>query len=69
MLPFREIDVMGVFVAPFVLCLLLAIAGTLGLIAVLGRVPFYARSTHRPLIELGLFTGMLSTFVLLLGRG
>ena len=68
MLPLREIDIMGVFIAPFAVCLPLAALVTAFVILCLCRVSHYARWPQRPLIELGLYTGVLATFVLLLGR-
>lgn len=67
-LPLREIDVMGVFIAPFVLCLALAAVATVIAVKSLCRRARYATWHYRPLIELGLFTGVLASLVLLLGR-
>lgn len=68
MLPLREIDVMGVFIAPFVLCLALATVVSVIAAVSLCRLSGYATWQHRPLIELGLFASILASFVLLLGR-
>ncbi|WP_373622850.1 DUF1656 domain-containing protein [Methylobacterium sp. OAE515] len=68
MLPLREIDVLGVFVAPFAVCLLLAVAATYCVAARLGRIPAASRWASTPLFELTLFVAVLSSLVLLLGR-
>ena len=68
MMPLREIDVLGVFVAPFSLCLPVAIALTWAATLLLRRVPATAITARSAGVELALFTGILSGLVLLLGR-
>lgn len=67
-LPLREIDIMGVFIAPFALCLPIAFVGTVGALALLRRAPGMAFVAQSPLMELAVFAGLLSGVVLLLGR-
>ncbi len=65
MLPLREIDILGVFVAPVAVCLALAGAGTWALVGVLR----HAKPAAVPaVLELSIFLGLLSGLVLLLGR-
>ncbi|MHC2002873.1 DUF1656 domain-containing protein [Methylobacterium sp. CM6241] len=64
----REIDVMGVLISPFALCLPMAVAGTWALIAVLRRINPAALPARGALLELALFTTLLSGLVLLLRR-
>jgi len=66
--PLREIDLMGVYVAPFSLCLPVAFAAMLIALAALHRVPGLGWSSRSPWMELAMFTGILSALVLLLGR-
>lgn len=66
--PLREINIMGVFVAPFALCLPIAFVGTLGALALLRRTPGASLVALSPLMELAVFTGVLSGLILLLGR-
>ncbi len=68
MFPLREIDIMGVFIAPFALCLPIAFIATLGSLACLRRAFRISLSARSPLLELGVFMGILSGLVLLLGR-
>ncbi|MBY0298266.1 MAG: DUF1656 domain-containing protein [Methylobacterium sp.] len=68
MIPLREIDLLGVLVSPFALCIPLAAAGTWGAVAALRRLPAAGRLSHSPLLELALFVGILSSLVLSLGR-
>ncbi|MFE1603293.1 hypothetical protein [Methylobacterium sp. ID0610] len=68
MLPLREINVMGVFVAPFALCIPAAVAGACGALAALRRLPADLAWTRSPALELALFLTILSGLVLLLGR-
>jgi hypothetical protein len=67
-LPLREIDVMGVFVSPFALCLPVAVAGTWLLVVLLRQFENTALLAHGALLELALFTTVLSGLVLMLGR-
>ncbi|MFE1599023.1 DUF1656 domain-containing protein [Methylobacterium sp. ID0610] len=67
-LPLREIDLMGVFVSPFALCLPAAAAGTWAALAALRRVRPTRASVPGAVLELALFTSLLSGLVLLLGR-
>jgi hypothetical protein len=67
-LPLRELDVMGVLIAPFALCLLLAAATMVVLLALLRRLARGAAWARSPALELALAVGVLSTFVLCLGR-
>jgi hypothetical protein len=66
--PLREIDLLGVYVAPFSLCLPIAFAATLIALAALRRAPALGGSFRSPWMELAMFTGILSALVLLLGR-
>jgi hypothetical protein len=68
MMPLREIDVLGVLVAPFALCVPVAVAGTYGAVTALRRLPAALAWSHSPLVELALFVAILSSLVLLLGR-
>lgn len=67
-LPLREIDVLGVFVAPFALCVPIAVAATCGTLVAMRRLPPRHAWTRSPLMELALFISVLSGLVLLLGR-
>lgn len=66
MIPLREIDLLGVFVSPFALCIPIALLGTAGAVALLRRRPARAAWMPTPLVELTLFTLALSALVLLL---
>ena len=68
MLPLREIDIVGVFVSPFALCLPVAAALCWVVVWLIRRVPALKTASRSPLLELGLFTGLLSMIVLMLGR-
>ena len=68
MLPLREIDVMGVLVAPFALCIPIALAGTYASLVTLRRLTAGADWTRAPAVELSLFVAFLSSLVLLIGR-
>ena len=68
MLPLREIDILGVLVAPFALCIPLALALTVAALLTLRRIPAAAAWTRAPSSELSLLVGVLSGLVLLLGR-
>ena len=67
-LPLREIDVMGVFMAPFAVCLPIAFAATLIALALLRRVPGTASVSRSPWLQLSAFVAILSALVLRLGR-
>ncbi|SFT30088.1 DUF1656 domain-containing protein [Methylobacterium sp. yr668] len=67
-MPLREIDVLGVFIAPFALGLLIATICTMIIGAALKRVLPSMSMTRSPILELALFVTTLSSFVLLLGR-
>lgn len=66
MIPLREIDLLGVFVSPFALCIPIALLGTAATVTLLRRRPALAAWMHTPLVELTLFTIVLSALVLLL---
>ncbi|PNG24437.1 DUF1656 domain-containing protein [Methylocella silvestris] len=66
--PLREIDVMGVFISPFALCLPIAFVATLGALAIVHRTRGVALLARSPAMELAVFIGLLSGLVLLLGR-
>ena len=68
MLPLQEIDIMGVFVTPFALCLPVAVALCRVVVRLMGCIPALAAVSRSPLLELGVFTGLLSIFILMLGR-
>ena len=68
MLPLREIDIMGMLVAPFALCLPLALIATVATLALLRRIPGITSLARWPLLKLGVFTALLSSLVLMLGR-
>jgi hypothetical protein len=67
MMPLREIDILGVFVAPFAPCVLIAVCVTAAVVT-LRRVPATRPWSRSPLIELACFTLTLSGLVLMLGR-
>ena len=67
MFPLREVDLLGVFVSPFAICLPMAFLGALIVLSVLRFVPD-AVLVRSPLLELGTFALILSGLVLLLGR-
>ena len=67
-LPLREIDLLGVYVAPFALCLPAAFAATLAALALMRRTPGLAAAARAPGMELGVFLSLLSGLTLLLGR-
>lgn len=67
-LPLREIDILGVFIAPFALCLPIAFVGTVGALALLRRAPGLSLAARSPWLELAAFAGLLSALILLLGR-
>lgn len=67
-MPLREIDVLGVFIAPFALGLLVATTCTMIIGAGLRRALPGAAMMRSPILELALFVATLSGFVLLLGR-
>ncbi|WP_395664531.1 DUF1656 domain-containing protein [Methylocella sp.] len=66
--PLREVDLLGVYVAPFALCLPIAFAATCAALALLRRAPGLAVAARTPALELGLFVALLSGLTLLLGR-
>ncbi|MGA0596521.1 hypothetical protein [Enterovirga sp. CN4-39] len=68
MLPLREIDILGVLVAPFALCVPIALLLTFASLMALRRIPAAAAWTRAPSSELSLLVGLLSGLVLLLGR-
>ncbi|MHC2104361.1 MULTISPECIES: DUF1656 domain-containing protein [unclassified Methylobacterium] len=67
-MPLREIDILGVFVAPFAPCVLIAGCVTGGVVIAVRRIRATRRWSHAPLIELVCFTVTLSGLVLMLGR-
>ncbi|WP_232629953.1 DUF1656 domain-containing protein [Methylobacterium sp. Leaf118] len=68
MIPLREIDILGVFVAPFAPCIVLAFCVTCAVVVLLRQLPATRRWSHSPLVELACFTLTLSGLVLALGR-
>jgi surface polysaccharide O-acyltransferase-like enzyme len=68
MLPLHEIDVLGVLVSPFALCVPLALLVSGALWFGLRRVAAGSSWLLGPGIELSLLVASLSGFVLLLGR-
>ncbi|KAA0114334.1 DUF1656 domain-containing protein [Methylobacterium sp. P1-11] len=68
MMPLREIDILGVFVAPFAPCVLIAVCVTAAAVVTLRRVPATRPWSRSPLTELACFTVTLSGLVLMLGR-
>ena len=67
-LPLQEIDVLGVLVAPFAICVPLALASAAAVWMGLRRIPNGPSWIGWPAIELALLISFLSGFVLLLGR-
>lgn len=68
MIPLRELDIMGVLIAPFAPCILLAAIIGYGSLWTLRRAFVGAAWTRSPSVELSLLVGTLSVLVLLLGR-
>ena len=68
MTPLHEIDVMGIFVAPFAICVPLALLLAGGGLWMLRRATPGAAWARSPSLELSLLVGAISGLVLLLGR-
>jgi len=67
-LPLQEINVLGVLVAPFAICVPVALASAAAVCFALRRIPSGPAWIGWPAIELSLLIGFLSAFVLQLGR-
>lgn len=64
----KEVDIAGIYVAPFAVALLIAALLFLVLEWALNRVGIERWVWHRPLFDLAVFVCLLSAVVLALGR-
>ena len=69
MFPLQEVDVLGVFVPPAVLCLLAALPVSLGLRRLLDQIGIDRFVRNRALFDLSILIAVSSLFVLLLRFG
>jgi hypothetical protein len=69
MIPMREIDVLGIFVTPAAICLLLALPLWLGLRRVLDRIGIDRVVWNRALVDLSSLIALTSLLVLSLRFG
>jgi protein AaeX len=69
MIPMHEIDVMGIFVTPAVICLLLALPLSLGLRRMLDRTGIDRFVWNRALVDLSILVAVTSLLVLSLRFG
>jgi hypothetical protein len=69
MMPMHEIDVMGIFVTPAVICLLVALPLSLGLRRMLDRIGIDRFVWNRALVDLSILVAVTSLLVLSLRFG
>jgi protein AaeX len=69
MIPMHEIDVMGIFVTPAVICLLVALPLSLGLRRMLDRIGIDRFVWNRALVDLSILVAVTSLLVLSLRFG
>lgn len=69
MIPMREIDVLGIFVEPGAICLLVALVLSLGLRRMLDRIGIDRFVWNRALIDLSILIALTSLLVLSLRFG
>ena len=67
MIPYREVDVFGVYVSPVAVCAVAALVLTALLRFAADRLRLGGLVWHRPLFEIALFVCVLSLLVLRLG--
>jgi protein AaeX len=64
MIPMREIDVLGIFVTPALICLLVALPLSLGLRRMLDSIGIDRFVRNRALVDLSILIAMTSLLVL-----
>jgi hypothetical protein len=69
MIPMHEIDVVGIFVTPAVICLLVALPLSLGLRRMLDRIGIDRFVWNRALVDLSILVAVTSLLVLSLRFG
>lgn len=69
MIPMREIDILGIFVTPAPICLLVALVLSLGLRRMLDRIGIDRFVWNRALVDLSILIALTSLLVLSLRFG